>query len=444
MSVGPVRRLVPTSGTGSARKLIPWTDALGEEFSAALAAWVGGLFSRLPQLRCGRAYWAISPLEEAADHQRSAPSGNAAVPVGCEEDSAYLGPLLRRFAGSAMAVPAEVRCIRDPGAFAYATVLALLRARDLRLISVWHPTYLDLLLDAALTHRERLLADVAKGTSDLPAELPDVVRARLRAGPQPARARELSLVDWNHPRSLWPDLALVSCWGDASAAAPRKALERRLGGTEIESKGLLATEGAITIPFAGTHPLAINAHVYEFLGDDGRCRWPHETSVGDEYEVVISTGGGLTRYRLGDRVRVVGRLGATPCLRFLGRSGGASDLTGEKLDEALVCEAIAHARIEASFAALQPMADARPMRYRLVVDRDARLDGQDAARVDEALRRCVHYDLSRRLGQLSQVEVVISRRSAPELLIDVAGFRGQRLGEVKPPALLPADFPVTS
>ena len=64
---------------------------------------------------------------------------------------------------------------------------------------------------------------------------------------------------------------------------------------------------------------------------EGQRRFPLEKlRKGNEYEVVVTTSGGLWRYRLGDRVLVDGFVQKTPSLRFLGRPGNVSDLFGEK------------------------------------------------------------------------------------------------------------------
>ena len=61
---------------------------------------------------------------------------------------------------------------------------------------------------------------------------------------------------------------------------------------------------------------------------------------GKRYEVIVTNGGGLWRYRLGDSVECTGHLVATPTLRYLGRAGQVSDLRGEKLCEPFVAEAL--------------------------------------------------------------------------------------------------------
>src|SRR4029079_6464270 len=123
-------------------------------------------------------------------------------------------------------------------------------------------------------------------------------------------------------------------------------------------KGLLATEGFVTIPFAGRWPLAIRSHFFEFLAEDGGARFAWERNEGEVYSVVLTAGGGLYHYCLQDRVRVEGFVEKTPSLRFLGKEGHVSDLRGEKLHESFVAGVLARiferAGIAPRFAMLAP------------------------------------------------------------------------------------------
>ena len=55
-----VTRLVPTSGSSGARKLIPFTRGLQHEFNRAIAAWIIDLARMRPRILLGPAYWSIS------------------------------------------------------------------------------------------------------------------------------------------------------------------------------------------------------------------------------------------------------------------------------------------------------------------------------------------------------------------------------------------------
>ena len=57
------------------------------------------------------------------------------------------------------------------------------------------------------------------------------------------------------------------------------------------------------------------------------------------YELVVTTGAGLYRYRIGDCIIVNGFEGKTPVIEFLFRIGKTSSMTGEKLTEHQITEA---------------------------------------------------------------------------------------------------------
>ena len=150
----------------------------------------------------------------------------------------------------------------------------------------------------------------------------------MTARPLQQRAADLRHAGPNNLHGVWPRLRVVSCWGDAQATLPARELQRRLPGVVVQSKGLLATEAFVSIPFRGAHPVAIRSHFYEFIDDGGAVRLAHELQRGGSYRVVVSTGGGLGRERLGDLVEGDGFVDHTPSLRFLGRSGNVSALCG--------------------------------------------------------------------------------------------------------------------
>jgi len=67
---------------------------------------------------------------------------------------------------------------------------------------------------------------------------------------------------------------------------------------------------------------------------------PSEVSVGTEYELVVTTLGGLCRYRIGDVVRIVGRHADAPLVEFRYRRGQLLNLRGEKTSEPQLASAV--------------------------------------------------------------------------------------------------------
>jgi len=431
----PVERLVPTSGSTAAAKLVPFTADLRAEFTTAIDAWLVDLFTARPALMGGPAYWSISPPGSTA-----CPLGGSVVPVGFDNDSRYLGGARQALARWILAVPDAVARIRDVDDFRYVTALFLVRARDLRLMSVWHPSFLEGLLDAVERHRDRLIHDVGRGSVSPPgpAALGAEVRAPLtdRLPPDPRRAAELRKAG---PQALdiWPCLSLISCWADGPARAAAALLARRCEGIALQPKGLLATEAVVTIPFEGRHPLAIQSHFFEFVDPDGRAALAHELRCGLEYTLLLTTGGGLYRYQLGDRVVVDGFVHDTPSLRFLGRDDRISDLFGEKLSDGFVAGVLEQlfTGVPPRFALLAPDGTARGTAYTLFVASDDPLRPDLAQRLERALRLNPQYAWCVDLGQLRPARVARVGPGAMDAFVGACVARGQRLGDVKPVSL---------
>jgi hypothetical protein len=438
-----LRLLEPTGGSSAAAKLIPYTTELQRQLRRAVAPWVCDLYGRRPRLALGSAYWSISPLgaQDRGEHA-------SGIPVGFAEDAEYLGGGSRWLVERALAVPSLLRHLGDVDAFRYLTLLLLLARDDLTLISCWHPSFLTLLLDELPRWWERLLRDLERGSLDAGLAITPSLRAPLaaRLRPLPRRAAALRRGDPTRPGGLWPRLGLISCWGDGHAALALADLAHRFPGVEIQPKGLLATEAAVTIPFSGRWPLAIRSHFFELLPSTApeRPRFAWELEAGETYSVVVTTGGGLYRYRLGDRVRVDGFVARTPSLRFLGKEGHVSDLFGEKLHEAFVGSALARAcarvALAPRFALLAPAGEGRyaaggTAHYALYVESPDPLPHDLASVLDDELAANPHYRLCRDLGQLARVSVVPVGPGATARYLERCRRDGQRLGDVKPLAL---------
>lgn len=428
-----VLRLVPTGGSTGGAKLLPFTAGLGSEIAGAVDAWMSDIYEHHPGVLDGRAYWSITPPAAFRLPPRTR------IPVGFGDDGAYLGAERRALAARVMAVPAGVAALGDADACRYATLAFLMRAPDLRLVSVWHPSFFAGLLDLMIEHFDRLTDDIATGWLRPPRGHDDASVAALQALFTPDRARADALRrSGPSPMHVWPTLALVSCWADGASAGAAAALGRRLPGVFVQPKGLMATEGVVSIPVAGRHPLAVLSHVFEFADDDGRLHLAHELRHGKRYRVIVTTGAGLYRYDLGDRVEVAGFVESTPSVRFVGRGSTVSDLFGEKLTDEFVAGIIAgvfRGVAPPAFAMLAPERDADGARYVLFVEPDHPDDTPTAAALEKALRGNPHYAWCVDLGQLKPARVVRTPRGSERRYVDACVANGQRLGDVKAVAL---------
>src|SRR5690606_7455774 len=78
---------------------------------------------------------------------------------------------------------------------------------------------------------------------------------------------------------LWPWLRMVSCWADGNCAAAASELGLLFPHAEVCGKGLLATEGFVSLPWqvSGASALAVRSHFLEFLPlDSDRPQRAHE------------------------------------------------------------------------------------------------------------------------------------------------------------------------
>lgn len=393
----PVLFFETTSGSSGTHKQLPYTAGLRSVFTHLFVVWVHDVLAHGPPLVRGRCYFSVSP-------KLGEPEPGDADGIG--DDLDYLDGWLRPLVAPFVVMPVRADERLAPDAFWDRLATGLLAADDLEVVSVWNPSFFTILLD-------RIEGDLGRYAAQLGGRR----GAALRAG------------DW---AAVWPRLRLLSCWGDAEAAPAADALGRRLPDVTVQPKGLLATEAPMTLPLIGSHgvPL-VDAVLLELLDEAGELHPLHTAEVGTTYEIVLSVPGGLTRYRIGDRVVVTGHREATPCLRFAGRTGGVCDLVGEKLHPDLVADALDAVLPGRPFRTLVPCLRPRP-HYALLLDAPAPDDV--GAKLDTVLQRAHHYRQARLLGQLGPPRVLVD----PELpAAYVAAQPGARLGDVKPRALVP-------
>jgi GH3 auxin-responsive promoter len=436
----PVLMLEKTSGSATAAKYIPYTLSLRREFQRAVGAWMFDLYSSNPQLAWGSAYWAITPIAREPEVTAGGPR------VGFESDTEYLSAAGRFLLQKILAVPEEVAHIADLETALYATLRFLLQSPSLAFISVWAPSFLIILIEHLQCHAERLLADLRDGGLRPPGRLPDsiasILRGHLRA--DSGRAQQLERAWRENGRLLmqdvWPNLRVISCWRDASSRLAIPALRGLFPGVAIQGKGLLATEGVVSLPIVkhGGNIAAATSHFCEFIEQPGATpQLLHELEADHEYSVLLTTGGGLYRYRLGDRVRVAGFAGSIPLLEFMGKEDGTTDLCGEKLNPAFVGSILAELSEERAFAAgFAMLAPSRRAGLRYVLFLQGDIHCEDLAAVlDQRLARNPHYAYCRRLGQLASPRIFHIAGGAGECYLRRCVSLGQRAGAVKAVAL---------
>jgi len=442
----PVMRYQPTSGSSSAIKWIPYTKKFLSELDGAISPWLADIYERFPGSRKGVHYWSLSWLPTDMREQ---------VGGHLNDDMKLLSFGKRWVMGHTQAVPESISLAATSDDSMFATLAYLASRQDLSAMSVWSPTF-GLGLIERLSEWREPLAEVLK-TGQWGAR--SGAMGDLTA-PRNKLAAEM-LASWDGAESadfyssLWPELALISAWDTAAAAPWAQKLQKLLPQAGFQGKGLWATEGVVTIPQGHQHVLAVNSHVYEFEdADSGEIIPPWKLDKGQEVVPLMSTGSGLLRYRLGDRLRVSGHVHDAPTLEFLGRADTV-DMVGEKIstvDAQRVLDAIhwpAGTAPVVLLGAQKGGKEGHPA-YVLLVEADPSLSTEQtqaiekglALEAEQALLSNFHYKLARNLGQLDAAGC-ICRVGAQVSYLEGCLERGMIEGNIKVEALKawPGDLP---
>ena len=277
------------------------------------------------------------------------------------------------------------------------------------------------LLDIVNQRADELLCTVADGL--LPSGVPPEIGAALK--PRPRRAAELGRIWDAHGKlgyaDIWPGLTGLVTWtGGSCGVAIRNLRPALTPNCAIIELGYVASEVHGTVNVDPRRNLCLPPLDHTFFEFAPRTDWEAETESdllgladledGKDYYVIVTTADGLYRYDMNDIVRVNGRIHDTPTLEFLQKGKGVTSITGEKLHEVQVLNAVGDAlgevNIEAEFFIV--LADAATARYTLCLEPrgDAASLPRLAPLVDEALRRSnIEYDGKRASGRLGELQM---------------------------------------
>ena len=226
-------------------------------------------------------------------------------------------------------------------------IIALNPSTYLRLHKTVMDEFDDLIKDI---HDGTLREDVAEG---IPADDREECLAWLQ--PRPERAKFLEKLMSEHkenlrPKHFWPDLALINLWKQGNF----KQMLPKLDGffpdkTVYRAFGYQASEGRAGLILGNDwdySALASHAFFFEFIEEkDKELKDPptllaHELEEGKRYYLILNNLSGLYRYDMNDIIEVCGFYNQVPLFRFIQKGEGITNLTGEKLSEIQVIDAV--------------------------------------------------------------------------------------------------------
>ncbi|MFO0919136.1 MAG: GH3 auxin-responsive promoter family protein [Planctomycetaceae bacterium] len=339
-----------TSGTTRARKFIPVTDRVLDQTRKMWRVWGLQAFTEHRDL-FGHARLAL-----ASDWDECRSPSN----MPCGSISGMTAQMQNWVVREGYVLPPEAGKIHEIEA-KYYLAWRLGIERSVGMMISPNPSTLLNLARFGTAHADSLLRDLFDGRLSPEITLPDDLRKSLtgRLRPQRLRARLLSAVARRtgglRPRDVWPELGLLGCWTGGSMTAYLQSFPEQFGSAAVRDIGLIASEGRMTLPMAdGTSSgaLEVGSGFFEFI-PVGEIDSPqptvleaHELQEGAEYYILLTNASGLYRYNIQDVVRCTGWQDQTPRLAFLRKGAGIANITGEKLAEHQVVEAVAAALAE--------------------------------------------------------------------------------------------------
>ncbi len=344
----PICLFATTSGTTGTPKYIPITSTSRRDKSTAMRLWLYHAAYTHPHMFDGQILAVVSPEIEGYTE--------SGIPYGAESGHAYRNmPMAMR---GVYAIPYEVFAIKDYES-KYYTLLRIAAEKNITSIGTCNPSTILLLVQKLQTYQERIIRDIHNGTLEadlsIPAETRHLVEHSFSPNPERASFLEECLQKGGTllPSDIWPHLAMVGCWKGGSVGLYLREFHHYFKPeTPIRDWGYLASEvrGSIPISDIGSGGvLSIETNFFEFVHEDEISSTDppfltaEQLELGQRYYVFPTTTGGLYRYEMNDLIRVAGFHEKTPVIEFIQKGKGVSSLTGEKLYENQVCEAVSKA-----------------------------------------------------------------------------------------------------
>ena len=326
--------------------------------------------------------------------------------------------VIRRY----FAFPYEITQVHDSEAKSYLGLRVALEAK-VTLSGLPNPSSLIMLAEKLDHYRDDLIADVEKGRLTDRWPIPPAVRQSLerRITANPRRAEELRSIVRNSgrltPAEAWPSLVMLTCWKGGTMPMYLAKLPRYYGDLPVRDLGYMATEGRCATPIVNSGAagvLNVTTHFYEFVPEDEidasepRALTADQLESNERYYLLLTTSAGLYRYNLNDLVRVVDFYHETPVIQFVRKGQGMSSITGEKLAESQVTQALmrtlAQTGVELShFTACVEWGE--PPRYQFFVETPVPLPSAQATDFLAAMERAlceenVEYEAKRESQRL--------------------------------------------
>lgn len=414
---------VQTSGTTGKPKYIPILKNSVKQYKQSQHVFAHALYEAIPGIFDGKTLSIVSPVIEG--------KLESGTPVGAMSGLIYQS--MPKFLRTKYVVPPDVFEISDYDLKYYLIAAFALATRDITLIATANPSTLLKLEDVIRNNSVELIKDIKTGN-----------HFGLKADPQ--RAAELAALSFGNSAAsfadFWPDLKAVATWtgGNCAALIPRIKKLIPLEAVIIEM-GYLSSEfrGSITVDIANNKSIpTIHENFFEFVEhgsiDDEELNFITLDALkkGKKYYIYATTQNGLYRYFIDDIIEVDGWFNNTPTIRFVQKGKGVTNITGEKLYESHVTNALQNIKVELnlSFDFFIMIASPDMFQYSLYIE-SGFIDDFSKQFEKFVSKLNIEFEAKRNSGRLKKTRIIFLKKGSAELYKRHCLDNGQREGQFK-------------
>ncbi|MEX2132076.1 MAG: GH3 auxin-responsive promoter family protein [Pseudohongiellaceae bacterium] len=405
---------VLTSGTTSKPKFIPVLESTIRQYRVTQYLAAYAVYRDFPEAFRGKILGIVSPAIE----------GKLDFGALYGSMSGLIYKSMPKLLRSKYVVPPEVFEIPDYNEKYLQMAGYAIREPNITMIATANPTTIFRLLEAINEDFHLLYKELIKTNAERAAYLLRIKEAN----------QELLLSD------LWPKLSVVTVWtgGNCSVLIPR--LRKSLPSfAKVVEVGYMSSEfrGGITVDAVRNIEIPTFQHnFFEFVErnnweeSDPQFKLLNEVEVGKQYYIFVTTQNGLYRYNINDLIEITGFFNGTPTIRFVQKGKGVLNLTGEKLYESQLVDAISQFNqltgTEIQFFIMIGCADS--LQYTLYLE----YEPIDISPLEHFLMEAnLEYAAKRRSDRLKPIEAVFVKNGTSEFYKEYCVTAGQRESQYK-------------
>ena len=429
-----------TSGTTGKPKYIAILESSISQYRKSQHIFAYAQYAGLPGVYSGKILAIVSPAVEGYLE-----SGTAYGSM-----SGLIYKSMPRFVRSKYVIPPELFEVEDYEIKYYLITAFALAEKNITLMGTANPSTILKIANVLEYQSASLIRDIRRGSFENLKTLSDDVRQCINHTftKNASRAIELEQILYEKKRlglsDIWPNLRAVSTWTGGSCAVLISSLKTQLPKTtRIVELGYLSTEfrGNITIDILNNKAIpTLDTNFFEFVEkEDWESEKPdfltlEQIEIGKQYFVLVTTPNGLYRYDINDIIEVTGKHNRTPTFTFVQKGKGVTNITGEKLYETQLVQALEAARqkhlLDIDFFIM--LADPEKLQYKLYVEHEP----IDATILLGTLEHHlsdlnIEYETKRKSGRLKPLCLKFLRSGAAEAYKRHSIETGQREGQFK-------------